>query len=288
MDARETTVPDEVGPLPALPTGARCPDCTYDLRGSTSARCPECGLLLDVLRSLQPQIAWARRSEIGWFRAYWKTVWNACMRPKLFCLEMLRPVSYADAQAFRWVSALHAVVPVLSLAVILLALGATFDSDENIMNEPGAGWTLCGMVVWFLLMVALMPGLASYFFQSKCLTTEQQNRAIALSYYAWAPWAAAPVSLVVILVLLPFWCSNLGDAVALFVLPCVYIGISAAVALTLNGFLKHTLQRPAFARLLRAGVLAVSRFTLMIVLACVPLGVFYLMIIAESLRGSSE
>ena len=57
------------------------------------------------------------------------------------------------------------------------------------------------MLVWLIAL----PGLASYFFQSRRLGLEQQNRAIALSYYAWAPLSVLPLCLPLLTVGLYTW-----------------------------------------------------------------------------------
>lgn len=94
--------------------------------------------------------------------------------------EILRPVSYADAQSFRWITVLLAWTPFLL---------ATF------VGRPPGGWVVAD--VWLglayhlamLASLAVMTGVPSYLFHPRVLSTAQQNRAIALSYYTAAPLA---------------------------------------------------------------------------------------------------
>jgi hypothetical protein len=184
-----------------LPGGTVCPDCGYDLRGSTSARCSECGRPLDLVRTRETQIPWCHRQTRGWFRAYWQTVWLVVRYPKYLCAEMCRPVSYPDSQRFRWVTLLHGYLPLLVAHVLIVVFlkqhGARIDAlAKNLM----VGGQLA-LLVWLIAL----PGLASYFFQSRRLGLEQQNRAIALSYYAWAPLSVLPLCLPLLTVGLYTW-----------------------------------------------------------------------------------
>src|SRR5690349_18858272 len=77
-----------------------CAQCGYHLRGITSDRCPECGLPID--HELTSRIPWVYRRHIGRVRAYLRTVRLATLNAKLLAAEVARPVSYSDAQRFRW------------------------------------------------------------------------------------------------------------------------------------------------------------------------------------------
>lgn len=188
------TPPAEDTPVPAE---VYCPDCGYDLRGLTGQNCPECGFALAVVRSRESQIPWVHRRRLGLLRAYWQTVRLVERWPRRFCLEMVRPVSYGDAQAFRWWTFLLAYVPLLLISV------ASGWAACNAGAEGGATlWLLAGAQVIAAAWLAALPGLCSYSFHPRRLPIEQQNRAIALSYYAWAPLALMPLTLPFFFILL--------------------------------------------------------------------------------------
>ena len=119
-------------------------------------------------------------------------------RQSRFCEEMARPVSYADAQRFRWVTILHMHVPLL-LATAGWYLGAW----PTLFDDPLANqlfrqiWPAVGLHVCVALFLAAVTGFPSYFFQPRGQSVEVQNRAIAMSYYACSPLAVSvlPVAL---------------------------------------------------------------------------------------------
>ena len=172
-----------------------CQGCGYNLRGLTGDRCPECGHSLETIRSARTRIPWVYRKEQGWFRAYWRTVWLVMFRQRLFCEEMARPVSYADAQRFRWVTILHVYVPFLIATVVYCV--AEYVSPAPVVRGSAARmsadllrmvitavWPIAVIHVAVLLYLAAVTGVPSYFFHPKGLRIDLQNRAIALSYYA--------------------------------------------------------------------------------------------------------
>ncbi len=274
-----TTAPADAAPLPV---GILCPDCGYDLRGSTSERCPECGFLLEPLRTGESQIPWSHRAQLGWFKAYWKTVWLVTARPKRFCQEMARPVSYADSQSFRWVTAAHAVLTIVvgGLVPILWPERRGMSQDED------AWWPVGGAVFTLSVWLCLLPGLASYFFQPRRLTVEQQNRAIALSYYAWAPLAFMVISLPCLVAALALgwpWGPTVADVlgVVAILVACLTPWVGYA---SLQAFAKYTLHLSAGARFVRMLLMSAALMGLTLLLALVPLSVFYFLLIIHSLR----
>jgi hypothetical protein len=170
-----------------------CPECGYSLRGLTSDRCPECGLKLDFIESDVSLIPWERRREIGRMRAYWQTVVLAMFRNKVLCRAAYRPVNYRDAQLFRWVTLLHVFVPlVLVLPLWRVTSPGTL---EDVVDE--VGYWFAGLVcICVLLGLAALTGLPSYFFHPRYLSTELQNRAVALSYYGCSSLALTPLPFV--------------------------------------------------------------------------------------------
>ncbi len=180
------------GATPAYADDLYCPECGYSLRGLTSKRCPECGLLLDFIESGTPMIPWERRRDLDWLRAYWQTVLMVIFRSRKFCRAFYQPVSYSDAQAFRWVSILHVYVPALFTLGVVHYLHP--DLLPRAADETG-WWFVVFVCLCALLALIVLTGLPSYFFHPKYLSVERQNRAVALSYYGCAPLALAAIVL---------------------------------------------------------------------------------------------
>ena len=135
-------------------------------------------------------IPWVLRKNLGRFRAYWRTIWLVMFRQRRFCDEIVRPVSYRDSQSFRWVTVAHAYLPVLFVTIALYA----FASSEPFANEVldwlwASVWPIGILHLSFLLFLAAITGVPSYFFHPRGVPVHVQNRAIALSYYASGPLA---------------------------------------------------------------------------------------------------
>src|ERR1700722_6280231 len=81
-----------------------CPSCGYDLRAIPSERCPECGTPIDRSATAVSQIPWAHRKAMGAMRAYWRTLTLATFRIRKLGEEIHRPVSWPDANWFRWIT----------------------------------------------------------------------------------------------------------------------------------------------------------------------------------------
>lgn len=276
----------DAGSQTPLPEGLLCPGCGYDLRGLTSERCPECGFGLAELRAGEAQIPWVHRARLGWFKAYWKTVWWVTRWPERLPPEMARPVNYRDSQSFRWITTLHAYGLVLAASVLWCVL----DWWCGWRGGEALWWGLAAVHAASLALLAGLPGVASYFFQSRRLPVEQQNRAIALSYYAWAPLALAPLAL-------PFFAAGLwtltygqrtsllepdtGGTPLLAMLVCLFsAGLWEGRLYTL---FRRVIHAGATASLLRILLLNVSALALGLLALLLPLGAFYLAVIFHSL-----
>lgn len=277
-----------------LAVGIVCPDCGYDLRGSTSARCPECGFGLDVLRTRETLIPWSHRRDLGWFKAYWKTVWLVLRYPKRFCLEMARPVSYADSQSFRWVTTGLAYLPILVGSLLWIVFG----TERMLRGNEAEHWFIGGLLAWSLLALILLPGLASYFFQPRQLPTAQQNRAIALSYYAWAPLSATLLALPMMGILLLLHApiasvravlASRGDtlfptvATLLIGIGTLYVVAPLLAYSRLADIAWRTQHRRGLRGLLRMALLGLLSAVLLVLLGVPLLCAFYLLIIYHSL-----
>lgn len=265
----------------ALPVGVLCPSCGYDLRGSTSQRCSECGFGLDPLRTRETLIPWSHRRELGWFRAYWKTVWQVLRRPREFCVEIARPVSYRDSQSFRWLTTAAAYLPIL----VGSGVGAVLESWDGSPITATDWWVLGGLNVWAGSALVLLPGLASCFFHPRHLSIEYQNRAIALSYYAWAPLALTPLAVpfwLATMLLWQPWGSTYQD------LAGVLGGLIQPVALglaywRLQRFARYTLHGGIGGRFQRLILLGLASGAVLLLLLLVPLSFFYIAVIIYSL-----
>ncbi len=191
--------------LPAPPAPAPpelelfCPGCGYSLRGIASDNCPECGLAVDRSAAAVSRIPWEHRRRIGYVRAYWRTLFTSTAR---VADDMMRPVLYRDARLFQLITVVIAALPMMVLAAwplpqkIYAGMGLTLNAwpvtmppgyliDIGVPLLAGVGLQFVAPVAILLYLLA-MTGVASYFFHPPHLTVVQQNRAIALSYYACA------------------------------------------------------------------------------------------------------
>ncbi|MCK4623879.1 MAG: hypothetical protein KAV00_01100 [Phycisphaerae bacterium] len=194
-----------------------CPKCSYNLRGAVGDQCSECGHSLANIRSRLCQIPWVRRRELGRFYGFWQTVWMVTFRNQRFCEEYARPVGYADARTFQWVTIIHVYLPAL-VAVLLVYL--TTPAKPEVANplqqmmmsgmiQPGLTlwdrayaemWPVAILLICFLLFLAAATGVPSYFLHPRTVSVQQQNTAIAMSYYTCGPLALTPVILIVCIV----------------------------------------------------------------------------------------
>ena len=181
-----------------------CPDCGYDLQGITSERCPECGIVIDREALARSQIPWSHRRQIGWWRAYWRTLKLVIFKSRILASEVARPVSYRDAQLFRLVTILLAIAPVLVVIAVWWMTAEDRDragvADDwmSLIWHPASSWYPAEEVGGWIILLAMLgaigalltlTGVQSYFFHPRSLPVIWQNRAVALSYYTCAPVA---------------------------------------------------------------------------------------------------
>lgn len=271
--------------------GFYCPECGYDLRGLAGERCPECGFALALVRDLESHIPWARRRQIGFFRAYWRTVWNVMFRHKEFCREMFRPQSYSAARGFQFVTVLHVFAAFVIGAGYFALFG--WNDFKRALDEFGVVMPSVVLGCVFLYFFAL-AGLPSYFFHPRALPVEQQNRAIVLSYYACAPLAWLPLPVAVLVPIVTKMSENYHrfmSTMELLWMGLMLLTFLSPVALVLAYWL--TLIRTA-SKALRNGTrtllvtLAVPALWLLLgalILVGVPGVVFYVLVVAHSLGG---
>lgn len=264
-----------------LPEGVFCPDCGYDLRGSTSERCSECGFALEELRRAESQIPWTYRDKFGTLRAYLRTVGFVLRQPRRFYYEAARPVSYGDCQSFRWLTLAVVCVPLAVSGALLCIVGLV----RGWWTADGPWWLLGGFLLWSLLALATLPGLASYFFQPRHATVERQNRAIALSYYAWAPLAITPLALVfwaAAWVLFPQPAITLSFPVLVILAGAVYVVALVITERRLYGLWRRVLNLSAAASVTRLIVLHVLALLLLLLLLIIPAALFWLAVVVCS------
>lgn len=172
--------------------GLLCPDCGYDLRGATGLRCTECGLDLSFIAEGRSIIPWERRRELGWLRAYLSTFWMVVARTRRFCRAACGPVSYRDARWFQFWTVLVVYVSWGGAMALAAIAGNNLFSQ---LAEHTAWWYPIVFAACLLLALFGLTGAPSYLFHPKRLSVRQQNRAVALSYYACAALALTPILL---------------------------------------------------------------------------------------------
>lgn len=186
-----------------------CPGCYYDLRALAGDVCPECGLEVGANFVAGSQVPFAHRNLLGFWRAYWRTVLQVTFRPRRFALHAFRPVEYGDARYFQHVTVLLASLAVAGLMIVASHSGypvspliARLTPATRIEPFDIAAHVVLFGSIW--LFFFLITGLNSYFFHPAHLLIEQQNRAVAMSYYASGPlvWVAGPAMLLMAAILI--------------------------------------------------------------------------------------
>ncbi len=189
-----------------------CPQCGYNLRGIESELCPECGLAIDRAAFAESQLPWSHRKRIGYVRAYLRTLAMGLLDSKKLAMEVARPVSFRDAQKFRFITVLIAWIPLAALAIWgrsqLLPPFQNF-LKQGLLNIPEGfaflwPWEVGAMTfgvapLAIALFLIFMSGVASYHFHPKAVATQLQNRAIALSYYTCGPLLILSLAVVLLL-----------------------------------------------------------------------------------------
>ena len=200
-----------------------CPACDYDLRGISSPRCPECGLLIENAPPLS--IPWEHRRQMGYVRAFWRTVRLAMFQCKRLAQAAEAPVDETSARRFRLVVSLIAAVPP---AAILLAgiwheggtgFIATPSADPQVIvtNLPSSAISSECMLLWsagatlvpvlpigMLLTMWLATGSARIWFRARPELGREQRPA-ALSHYACAPLVWLPIAAAAVSASLAIW-----------------------------------------------------------------------------------
>ena len=219
-----STAPEEIPPETSDTGGELfCPSCGYDLRGIDSDRCPECGLTIDRAAAGITRIPWSHRRRVGRVRAYWRTVWLATFQTRRLSAEVARPVDFRDAQRFRLITSFIASAGPVALLAAAVAQAGGFDGLTGGVGLPGFDFSSAGgtggtpvgtydlLIPWtagalvppvvplaIVLFMLALTGVASYWFHPRSIPPAQQERAVALSYYACAPLAFLPLPAVIV------------------------------------------------------------------------------------------
>jgi hypothetical protein len=204
-----------------------CPQCGYNLRGIESGQCPECGLAVDRAAFAESQLPGSHRRRIGYIRGYLRTLAMSVLDSRQLAAEVARPVSFRDAQKFRFITIFLAWIPLAAIAVWQRAI--VVEQFQPVMK----GGTMAlppGLALWWpwligaltpgiaplalAVMLLLLSGVASYYFHPKSVSVPLQNRAIALSYYASAPLVLLPIAVGLALLGVQlhelFWAKRIG------------------------------------------------------------------------------
>ena len=172
---------------PAVEHPPLCELCGYNLtRASPEGRCPECGE--PVSASLEPEARpgapWERRSQVGWWRAWWRCAIDPIVRPTRFGLQLR---ASGATTAYRSFLAMHLVGvglvggglalwwqragPVGSAAGgRVIRLGIDSFQPHGLYFEMGAGAGLligCFLSGGVLAATLLVAGLVALFYRER-------------------------------------------------------------------------------------------------------------------------
>src|SRR5689334_1075631 len=132
-------------PLP-LDADLLCGRCGHNLRGVPSDRCPECGRRFDRARIVLPNVPWEQRRQIGYVRAYCRTVRLITFRPAKLAAAR-DAVSLGAARSFRrWTLALLFLTFLTPLVLWRIA-------PEALAVHPGSAYEAAAP----LIPLAMLP-----------------------------------------------------------------------------------------------------------------------------------
>jgi hypothetical protein len=198
-----------------------CPDCGYDLRGISSSNCPECGWEIDLSAAIR-SIPWENRAEIGYLRAFLRTISLTTFHPKRFVRAATTLPDELSARLFgRSVVRFAAIPPIILFLAVSYWLGGNgfVDAAGNLhiadlwQSHPtppqirhilgpellftfAAGATLRPVLpIALLITFALITAAPRLLVLGQDISPAQKARAKTLLTYTTAPlvWMAFPV-----------------------------------------------------------------------------------------------
>lgn len=289
----------------ALTEHVHCFDCHQDLYGTIADRCPECGADVADVRKRPSGIIWTYRATRGWVRTFARTVWMVLRHTRRLLDEAQRPVSFADAQAFRWMTVVLAWLPwalALLLAYMLRPplpvpgllqrrLGGVewleSESRESFLDTFGPQayretWPLVCMLGFYLVFLVLATGVPSYFAYRRRAPIAVQNRFIALSYYT-----AAPLVLLILPLLFLGYLVGMRITIATSLQYALLAGLSVPLLLWLISSLRLSYRATQSTVLLVSYSIALPACwtaLAVLILGIAPLLMFYVLVVWRSLR----
>lgn len=181
-----------------------CGHCGHNLRGA-SRRCPECGQAFDPNRLTSSLIPWEYcPSLLAGIRIYVNTAVLATFHPRKIAEKVSHPVSWRAARAFRWITFILTMIPILLLWVPTRQVYL-----RNLSPNPGEFhqlfaniWSFSAMIAGFSIGLLAAVRITSWAFFQRRLTRELRGRAFVISHYACASlpfstWLAAIILLAV-------------------------------------------------------------------------------------------
>lgn len=262
-----------------------CLRCGYNLRGLTGNVCPECGASIERARTGESFLPWVRRSELGHVRAFWATVFVVVFRPRYLWAEIARPVSYRDAQAFRWRALVWTSPAILVLMWSWYLPWVEYGDRIEWLNALFVRvWPVVAFPVLLFVLMAAGTGLPSYFFHPRDESLDRQNRAVALSYYtsAFLPLLNVPGLVAVI----GLWLTDETE----FGGGMIYLAnlLIAAVLLVWIGYLGDLLRKAFPERTARAVAMGTTLpllwiATIAAIMVGIPSAILFVIVMVESM-----
>ena len=152
-----------------------------------------------------PLIPWERRRQIGYFNAYWRTVFHVLASSGRLAQELAAPLDLRAARGFRRWTVMHAMFGGAAVALILIG----FYGHIGVLSDAEAANALIYLsaaALFSALSLYAITGAVGWFFASREFDDVVQDRALAIAYYTCAPLAfsvTSPILLTAGLLVLP-------------------------------------------------------------------------------------
>lgn len=221
-------------------------------------------------------IPWQRRRLIGRQRAYWSTVLYVIRRMGWLRAAGSDEVSLADARQFRTSTLGLFFLAMIAMYALTFRIEAVVSQEVRrlLFGESGVPFSVIGLLAmpFSFLVLYCASGVVSWLFAARGLSPVQKTSAMALSYYAIAPLAAA-AAIVVPLSAIGIYASQ-DRAVAVY--QCIAIINAVAVLLWMAclGICSAAVtgRRPVAAAVMSLAT-AISPAIITLMIAWIPLAV---------------